>query len=224
MALQDLGRLDEALDCFRRATRSDADYHKALACEGMLQLLRGNFAEGWPKYEARWGIGDLPPRNFRQQQWQGEPLAGKTILLHAEQGFGDTIQFLRYVPLVTARGGQVVLEIQTPLLLLAARIPGIQIIARGEPLPAFDLQCPLLSLPLAFGTTLETIPAAVPYLSPPPERTAHWAARIGAAPASRSASPGPAAACIAMTTTDRSRSIGSSRCSSLPARGSSRCR
>jgi len=182
LALQDLGRLDEALECFRRATPADAHYSKAVTCEGMLHLLRGNLAEGWPKYEARWRVGDLPPRNFSQAEWRGEPLGRKTILLHAEQGFGDSIQFLRYVPLVAERGAAVVLEIQKPLQPLAARIAGIKVIARGEPLPAFDLHCPLLSLPLAFATTLESIPAAIPYLSPPPERTAHWAKRIGAEP------------------------------------------
>ncbi len=181
LALQDLGRMDEALACFRQARPADQEYPKALACEGMLHLLRGNFAAGWEKYEARWRIGDLPPRDFAQPQWHGEPLAGRTILLHAEQGFGDSIHFLRYVPLVAARGGKVVLEIQKPLLPLA-RLPGIEVVAQGDPLPAFDVHCPLLSLPLAFGTSLENIPARTPYLSPPPGRVAHWAARIGATP------------------------------------------
>src|SRR5262245_20111211 len=93
LALQDLGRLDAALDAFRQSGMHDPGYAKAHACEGMLQLLRGEHAAGWQKYEARWRIGDLPPRNFPQPQWRGEPLDGKTILLHAEQGFGDTIQF-----------------------------------------------------------------------------------------------------------------------------------
>ena len=108
-------------------------------------------------------------RNFRQPLWLGaDDIAGKTILLHAEQGFGDTIQFCRYVPLVAARGARVVLEVQRPLRRLmdglsrGADAHGI--VARGEPLPAFDLHCPLLSLPLAFGTRLETIPSATPYL------------------------------------------------------------
>src|SRR5207302_10793098 len=135
LAIKYHGHLEEAPYYFQRAPPADADYPEALTCEGMLHLLRGNFAEGWPKYEARWQIGNLPPRNFSQPQWQGEPLAGKTILLHAEQGIGDSIQFLRYVPLV--RGGSVVLEIQKPLLPLAARVSGIKLVARGEALPAF---------------------------------------------------------------------------------------
>jgi tetratricopeptide (TPR) repeat protein len=182
LALQDIGRMDDALASFRRAGALDPGYAMAAACEGMLHLLRGNLAAGWEKYEARWRIGDLPPRDFAQPQWRGEPLAGKTILLHAEQGFGDTIQFLRYLPMVIARGGKVVLEIQKPLLPLVPRVERIALVARGDALPAFDLQCPLLSLPLAFGTTLESIPAATPYLTPAPERVAHWRGRIGAAP------------------------------------------
>jgi tetratricopeptide (TPR) repeat protein len=182
LALQDVGRMDEALASFRRASTLDPGYHMAIACEGMLHLLRGNFAAGWEKYEARWNIGDLPPRNFSQPQWRGEPLDGKTILLHAEQGFGDTIQFLRYLPLVAARGGNIILEIQKPLVPLVTPSAGVTIIARGDPLAAFDLHCPLLSLPLAFATTLQNIPAALPYLAATTERVAHWRARIGSEP------------------------------------------
>src|SRR5262249_35832029 len=144
------------------------------------------------------------PRGFAQPQWRGEPLGGKTILLHAEQGFGDTIQFLRYVPQVVARGGTVILEVQKPLVPLAARIPGITVLARGEQLPAFDLHCPLLSLPLAFGTTLATIPAAAPYLSPAEERVAHWRTRVGTQPGLRI---GIAWAGAAVHRNDRNRSI-----------------
>jgi len=182
LALQDLGRLDAALDSFRQARMCDPGYAKAHACEGMVLLLRGDLAAGWEKYEARWRLDELPPRKFVQPQWRGEPLDGRTILLHAEQGFGDAIQFLRYVPRVVARGGKVVLEVQPPLVPLARRISGITVIARGEPLPAFDLHCPLLSLPLAFGTTLDTIPSGTPYLTVAPDRIAHWQARIGTAP------------------------------------------
>jgi len=179
LVLQDRGRFDEALACYRRASELRPDYPKATVCEAMLCLLRGDLAAGWQKYEARWHIGDLPPRGFVQPQWRGEPLAGRKILLHAEQGFGDSIQFLRYVPHVVARGGTVILEIQKPLVPLAARIPGITVIARGEPLPALEMQCPLLSLPLAFETSLDRIPAETPYLTAPPDRIAHWRARLG---------------------------------------------
>src|ERR1043166_3919969 len=179
LALQDIGRMDEALASFRRASTLDPGYQMAIACEGMLHLLRGNFSAGWEKYEARWNLGDLKPREFKQRQWRGEPLDGKTILLHAEQGLGDTIQFLRYLPLVAARGGNIILEIQKPLIPLVTPAAGITIIARGDPLPPFDLHCPLLSLPLAFATTLQNIPAAMPYLAAAADRVAHWRARIG---------------------------------------------
>ncbi|HEY2134649.1 MAG TPA: tetratricopeptide repeat protein [Xanthobacteraceae bacterium] len=204
LALQDLGRLDEALACFDRASHCQPGYPKAVVCEGMLHLLRGDLAAGWEKYEARWRIGDLPPRDFAQPQWRGEPLGGRTILLHAEQGYGDAIQFLRYVPQVIARGGKVVVEIQQPLVGLAARIPGIAVVARGEPLPGFDVHCPLLSLPLAFGTTLDSIPAAMPYLSAAPDRATAWRARIGGAPGLK---VGLAWAGSAVHRNDRNRSI-----------------
>jgi len=117
--------------------------------------------------------------------WLGETaLEGKTILLHAEQGFGDALQFVRYVPLVAARGARVVLRLPSALVELIRGMPGIaQIIAEDEPLPAHDLHCPLMSLPLAFGTTLETIPADTPYLRADPSRVAAWKERLG--PASR---------------------------------------
>jgi tetratricopeptide (TPR) repeat protein len=182
LALQDLGRLDEALASFRRASTLDSGYPMAVACEGILQLLRGNLAAGWDKYEARWKLDDLTARNFTAPQWRGEPLDGKTILLHAEQGFGDTIQFLRYLPLVAARGGKIILEIQKPLVPLVTPSAGVTIVARGDPLPPFDLHCPLLSLPLAFATMLQNIPAAMPYLAASAARVAHWRARIGSEP------------------------------------------
>jgi tetratricopeptide (TPR) repeat protein len=182
LALQDLGRNDEALASLQRATTLDPGNHKAVAAEGILHLLRGDFSAGWEKYEARWRIGDLPAREFKQPQWQGEPLKGKTVLLHAEQGFGDTIQFLRYVPQVIACGGKVIVEVQPALKPLADRLAGVEVIARGAALPAFDLHCPLLSLPLAFHTTLDGIPAVTPYLSAAPDRLAHWQARTGGEP------------------------------------------
>ena len=131
-----------------------------------------------PQYEARWNVAQFLPqrRNFGPPLWLGrEPLDRKTILLHAEQGFGDTLQFVRYAPLVAQRGATVLLEVQAPLKTLLAATPGVaQIFASGEPLPAFDCHCPLMSLPLAFGTAVSTVPADVPYVTPPAERAAHW--------------------------------------------------
>jgi len=104
-------------------------------------------------------------RNFRQPQWQGEPFAGMTLLLHAEQGFGDTIQFIRYAPMIAALGGHVAVLVQRPLARLLANFRSIaQIVPDGDPLPPFELHCPLMSLPLLFDTAVETIPRAFPYL------------------------------------------------------------
>jgi hypothetical protein len=118
-------------------------------------------------------------RGFSQKQWRGEPAAGRTLLIHAEQGFGDTLQFLRYVPMAAARGLRVVLEVPAPLARLAATLPGVtKLVVQGEKLPDFDLHVPMLSLPLAFDTVLETIPAATPYISVTPAEAARWRHKI----------------------------------------------
>lgn len=168
-----------ALDRAMAARPDDAGLHWNRA---FAQLLAGDWAAGWESFE--WRRRDdraAPPwRRFPQPVWTGEDPAGRTILLYAEQGLGDTIQFLRYVPLVAARGARVVLEVQPPLLRLARRVEGAAtVLARGEALPGFDLECPLMSVPRAVGTTPDTVPAAVPYLRPEPERVAHWGGRIG---------------------------------------------
>ena len=119
---------------------------------------------------------------FQAPSWLGDvPISGKTILLHAEQGFGDTIQFIRYAPLLAEQGAKVICEVQPELLPLLSENPmlrDIAVVAAGAPLPAFDLHCPMLSLPLAFGTQPETIPAAMPYLAAPAERLAYWRDRL----------------------------------------------
>ena len=136
-----------------------------------------------PAYEWRWRRGIEVPRNFAQPLWRGEDLTGKTILLHAEQGFGDSIQMLRYLPMVAAKGakgnGRIVLEVPDALMPLIAD-PNITLVRRGAPLPSFDVHCPLMSLPLAFGTTLATIPATVPYLKVPAERLEKWRGKLAA--------------------------------------------
>ena len=120
-------------------------------------------------------IEHAPLRKLPQPLWTGEDLAGKTILLHHEQGLGDTIQFMRYAPLVAARGARIVLELQPALVRLAAGFQGtMEIVAAGSPLPPFDFHCPLLSLPERFATDLATIPVAIPYLVPETEATARW--------------------------------------------------
>ena len=136
----------------------------------------------WADYEwrLRAACGHLQPRMFSQARWRGEALDGRTILLHAEQGLGDTIQFCRYAPLVALRGGCVVLEVPRPLLRLLSSLAGVtRLIAAGDPLPDFAVHCSLMSLPLAFGTDIDTIPAEVPYLSARPETACAWQDRLG---------------------------------------------
>ena len=182
--LQVLGRLDDAIASLQRAQALHPDDRTHLFNESLARLAAGDYAAGWQRYEARWATPLHPARRaFAQPQWHGEDLpADCTILLHAEQGYGDTLQFCRYVPLV-ARRARVVLEVSAPLRRLMASLPGNpSIITEGEPLPHFDLHCPLLSLPLAFGTTLATIPAETPYLQADREPTAAWRERLAALP------------------------------------------
>ncbi|WP_029008953.1 tetratricopeptide repeat protein [Azospirillum halopraeferens] len=180
-ALLALGEPAAAASCFARALAErpfDAGLHwnRAFAC-----LLAGDYAEGWAEFE--WRRADdraRPPwRRFDRPTWRGEDVAGRRLLLYAEQGLGDTLQFVRYVPLVAARGARVVLEVQPPLLMLLSGMEGAErVIARGDPLPDFDLECPLMSLPGAFATRPATVPAAVPYLHPDPARAAVWRRRL----------------------------------------------
>ena len=146
------------------------------------RLLRGDFARGCQQHEWRWETKQLRAvkRRFAQPLWTGaDDLAGKTILLHAEQGFGDTIQFCRYLPQVVERGASIIVEVQKPLYELMKSLGGrVQIVPRGAALPDFDLHCPLLSLPLAFGTRLETIPSQTPYLTAPENKTRAWRDRL----------------------------------------------
>jgi tetratricopeptide (TPR) repeat protein len=183
VALRRLDRPQEALMSASRALVAEPGFAQARFVESVARLTLGDFAAGWCGYEARWKVGLLASqrRNFTAPLWRGdESLVDKTILLHAEQGSGDTIQFVRYAPLVAQRGAKkVVLEVQRELVPLLADIVGADlVIARGAPLPDFDLHCPLLSLPLAFATDQATIPAEIPYLAPPEQRIAAWRDRL----------------------------------------------
>ncbi len=180
-ALVDKRRPDEALAAFRRAiaintTSPEAHYNYSLA---MLTL--GQLQQGWEEYEWRWKCKEFPsrPRDFTQPQWDGCPLEGRAILLHAEQGLGDAIQFIRYLPLVQRRGGKIILECHGKLRrLLQPMAGGCQIVTRGQPLPAFDLHCPLLGLPRVFQTNLASIPKTVPYLQADAEDAERWRQRL----------------------------------------------
>ncbi len=176
------GDLDEAVACHRRAIALRPDGAEAHCNLAMALLARGDLAAGWAEYEWRWRVpaGLADRRAFTQPQWRGEAAAGRILLVHAEQGFGDTLQFCRLVPLAAVRGLRVVLEVQQALVRLLHGTPGIErVIGRGDDLPPFDLHCPLLSLPLALGTTLDTIPAALP-LAVDPARVESWRTRLAA--------------------------------------------
>ena len=180
-ALRRLDRPVEALANFNAAMTAAPEFAEAHFEAAMTRLTLGDFDAGWTEYEWRWKTGAFAGRrrSLPAPLWTGnEPVAGRTILLHAEQGFGDTIQFIRYAPLLTGRGASVICEVQPELLPLLSGLPDVRVVAAGEPLPAFDLHCPLLSLPRACRTQLATIPADVPYLAAPAERLAHWRDRL----------------------------------------------
>jgi hypothetical protein len=183
-ALTDLHRFKEAFDVYDRIQKLDpgnagAEFHRS-----HLQLLIGNFAIGWAAREARWKVPNLPiiyPK-FAQPMWLGnEDLAGKTLLVYGDEGLGDTIQFARYVQMTVARKARVTLVVLDALQALMSSLPGIQECrpySSGFP-SAFDMYCPLMSMPLAFGTTLETIPSESYLPRPPGDRVSIWEERLG---------------------------------------------
>jgi hypothetical protein len=182
IALQDLNQLDSAVTSFDKAIILNSDLADAYWNKSLSLLRSGIFMKGWELYEWRWSIKKTLEfkRNFPQPLWLGEePLSGKTILLHAEQGLGDTIQFCRYAKLVSEMGAKVVLEVQKPLVQLLKDLSGVSsLIAKGDSLPEFDFHCPLLSLPLAFKTDLKSMPHADSYLAAEPQRVTHWRERL----------------------------------------------
>jgi tetratricopeptide (TPR) repeat protein len=181
--LKDMQRLPQAIALNQRAIALDADSSGAHLNLAICHLLTGDLQQGLPEYEWRWKTEQLRDgvRSFTQPLWLGDAdLAGKTILLHAEQGLGDTLQFCRYAPMVAALGAKVVLEVQAPLVDLLKSLPGVDVLlAQGQPLPHFDVHCPLLSLPLAFKTRVESIPAMPRYLHSDAVRVRAWQQRLG---------------------------------------------
>lgn len=167
-ALLDQGDVTRALQCVEQALAIHPDHSVARYNRALMLLIQGQFQQGFPEYEWRLQTADFPPCPFRQPKWDGTDLKGKTLLLHAEQGLGDTLQFIRYAAIATQKGGRVLLTCQKPLMRLLSTIPGIdQITQMGLPLPHFDVYVPLLSLPGILGTTIDTVPATVPYLHIP---------------------------------------------------------
>jgi len=174
-AFQDKGQFDEAMTFYQKALLIDPNDALAHLHHSLILLLHCDFREGWKEYEWRLKAKDFIKREFSQPLWDGSDIAGKTILLYTEQGFGDAIQFIRYVPLVAERGARVILVCPKELKSLCQTVEGVsEVIAGGEQLPSFDVHCSLLSLPLVFNTTLGTIPAKIPYITVEPALIQKW--------------------------------------------------
>ncbi len=181
-ALRDLLRLDEAQASYLHAISLAPEYAEAYWNLALLYLLRGDYQTGWRMYEWRWrALPGQPPRHFAQDLWLGDAeVAGRTVLIYPEQGLGDFMQFCRYAPLLAAKGAKVIIETPPALLTLLGSLAGdFSLVAQGEALPDFDLRIPLLSLPLAFATTLEDIPAGAPYLFADAAKREAWRQRLG---------------------------------------------
>jgi tetratricopeptide (TPR) repeat protein len=185
VTLQSLGLVPEAVASYEKCIAispkiPEAHYNLALA-----SLTLGNYATGWAEYEWRWLAEGGPifreKRDFVEPLWVGNAnISGKTILLYGEQGLGDSLQFCRYVELVAKLGARVILEVPGPLVSLCSTLSGVaQVIPYGSPLPGYDFQCPLMSLPWAFNSTLKTIPSTGRYLHSDPGKVAAWRQRLG---------------------------------------------
>jgi Flp pilus assembly protein TadD len=177
-----LYRLEEAKASYRQALALRPAFVPTRWNLSHLELLTGSFREGWELFESRWAIEPLASRRWSgvQPQWVGQDLRGKTLYVFSEQGFGDTIQFVRYVPLAVERGARVILRVQPELVRLATTLAGVQDVGPigGTP-PECDFYCPIMSLPRAFGTTPETIPGAVPYFTADRDAVEAWQRRLG---------------------------------------------
>jgi len=179
MLLHQLGRLEEAEAAYRRSLALQPDNARAAFNLSLVLLRKGDWAEGWALREARLrgGVGNLQPRSFTQPEWAGEDIAGKTILLYAEQGFGDSLQFLRFCAQIAAK---VIVEVPRPLVRLAATAAGVaQVVASGDNLPEFDVHLPLMSVARILKLEVNNVPASVPYLSAP---ASDWGKKLAAWP------------------------------------------
>jgi tetratricopeptide (TPR) repeat protein len=176
---QDGNLPDEAVHYYEKAIHYKPDFvdaHWNMACA---LLLSGNFGRGWKEYEWRWKLKGHRGSNITGPRWDGSDISGQTIFLHAEQAFGDTIQFVRYATLVAQRGAKVIVQAPKELKRILGSVSGVEhVVAEGKQLPEFDVHCPLLSLPLVFGTTIHSIPATVPYIHVSPLLSKIWKDRL----------------------------------------------
>lgn len=181
VTLQLLGRHEDARACYEQAVAAAPDNARAHWSLALCCLLTGDLTRGWQHFEWRWRYRGGPDHCFEQPRWSGEPLQGKSILLWAEQGLGDTLQFCRYAESVAKLGAKVILRVPRALVGLLATVPGANtVVAEEDSLPATDFHCPLMSLPLAFNTVLEDIPASTPYLHADADKRAAWQQRLDA--------------------------------------------
>lgn len=175
-SLQKQGKHNEAIESYRMAIMYNPEHIHAHINRSSALLLTENFKEGWPEYEWRLHTKNCNSGTFHQAQWDGSPLKGKTILVHAEQGFGDTIQFIRYLPMIKSRGGRVIFECQKELISLLKDCSGIDEIIEKSSISniKFDTHIYLLSLPGIFGTSIDSMPSETPYISVNPELAEQW--------------------------------------------------
>ncbi len=183
MTLQELKRLDEALASYDEAIRIRPDYADAYWNQSLALLLLGRFEEGWSLYEWRLKKDNIKNRYYNGSEvaWRGEgQISGKRLFIQSEQGLGDSIQFVRYLPMVVALGAQVIFQVQKTLVSLFKSMNlSVTILAKGDPLPEFDAYCPLMSLPYVFKTTVETIPAPIPYVVADDVKIRFWTSKVG---------------------------------------------
>jgi tetratricopeptide (TPR) repeat protein len=180
IALAEMARFDEAVDAYTQCLKLKPTHVDAHMNRALTWLRKGDFAQGWAEYEWRWKKRNVSNRPLIQPQWNGFPLAGRTILLVPEQGLGDTLQFVRYAPLLKAQGARVVLECPERLMKILARTPGIdQLVAQSEPMPEHDVYAPLLTLPGLMATSELSIPAGSPYVHTDPALVEHWSRELG---------------------------------------------
>ncbi|HXP95072.1 MAG TPA: tetratricopeptide repeat protein [Telmatospirillum sp.] len=181
VVLKQQDRIVEAIDAYRQALALETNYPLAHVNLAHALLHNGDFEEGWREYEWRWkgGVEGLIPRYPSDRQWNGQKIAGRTILLHAEQGLGDTLQFVRYAASFSRRGASVIVEVQAPLVRLLSGQPGIHAVTTmGSEIPLFDYHLPMMSAPFALKTRLDGIPADIPYIAPSPELATAWGRRL----------------------------------------------
>lgn len=179
LTLKKLGHIDEAIAVYKKVIEQKPDYTHANFSLALSYLTLGDFKHGWPAYEWRWSTYNEQPKKFDSPVWDGSNLKNKTILLYAEQGFGDTFQFIRYAKLLKQQGACVIFQTQNALATLLTNCPYIDtIIKRGQPVPASDFHLALMSLPYAFKTTIDTTPADIPYIYPNEKLVQHWCNKL----------------------------------------------